>query len=942
MPNELAKKGAQTSKPTRYAPIWHNNFYLGVCTQRNPLRSALTHLEDEFYGTQPCLIDGLNTEISTKLTLIRRPGHSVYNSSTFPTINRFYENRTAIFNAAQTITSEKIQVVADTASVVYDCTGPSTSASIFNKSAGSGSAYFQSVGNSLYFTDGVDNKKYLTPNLIWAANQTYSVGDFILDTNGNLQEVTAQTININITEVQVSHGLTFGAPYVYTLTLASAYPEPVYSEITPTGMTTVTNLNGTPWAVRNISGNTILIYGPFHGNVAPTAETGSITVSGSAFTTGGTQPGWNPTPGGTTADGTLVWQNMGLPTENWQIAAPAQAPTVSGGTTDLYWFPNTLFQIFSTVLDSNGNYEVAFNINFTTTPALSGNTIPIWPTGPVNNSEPVTTVVDNQIVWTNYGKTGAWKASSTVAQIGSYLIVDTNGNLQILAGGTGTTGSSQPVWSTTLGGSTTDSGITWINAGPGTIVSTAAWQWAYSYHGLDGSLTTASPLFTISTGILGTSSSPSLTVTGPGTNDPQCDQIWIWRTVQGGSVLFFDGSIPNPGAGTTIPQNWTYTDTLPDVSVNGGPALNEFIEAPIADSSNPPPTGGSALTYHLGRIWMAVGNSVQYSQGPLVTSGNGNTAWDAENFFQYPSTVYRLWPTTNGLLVFTNSDLYVIQGLGTSDSGFFSTPFLQNLGISSYDAFAINGGVVYVYTSDNQVLTIDPSSGVSEIGSAIGDQFGPGNGTGTFNPTSTHITWNYQSSQEKALYVSDFQGTWWRMMSTPSPETGTTWSPKAQISSGFSAVQSVETSPGNHNLLLGPKTSGKILQRDWTVFTDNGVEYSAYGVVGSLVLAQPGQEADVESIITDSQAVGNPLSLAVQLDEIAPLSSGYFEPLYLYVPDPTQLSPSKSVYAQRFYLSETQMPAVCRHLQIQVNWGEDVVKNELLSLSIFGSYNQEK
>src|SRR5580698_4361349 len=122
MPNELSKKGAQPSRPIRYGILWHNNFYQGIVTQRNPLRANLNHIEEEYYGSQPSLIDGLNCEVSTYLTLVRRPGSSAYNSQTFPAINRFYENRTAIFNGSQTATTEKIQVIADTASVVYDAT----------------------------------------------------------------------------------------------------------------------------------------------------------------------------------------------------------------------------------------------------------------------------------------------------------------------------------------------------------------------------------------------------------------------------------------------------------------------------------------------------------------------------------------------------------------------------------------------------------------------------------------------------------------------------------------------------------------------------------------------------------------------------------------------------------------------------------------------------
>jgi hypothetical protein len=121
-----------------------------------------------------------------------------------------------------------------------------------------------------------------------------------------------------------------------------------------------------------------------------------------------------------------------------------------------------------------------------------------------------------------------------------------------------------------------------------------------------------------------------------------------------------------------------------------------------------------------------------------------------------------------------------------------------------------------------------------------------------------------------------------------------------------------------------------------------GSSYSANAVIGSLVLAQPGQIALVESLTTDSVATGTPLSLAVQLDEIAPVSSGYFESLLSSVPDPTELEPSNSLYAQRFYLSQTQQPAVCRHLQVEVSFGTDTVQNELLSMTLFGGFEQEK
>ena len=139
----------------------------------------------------------------------------------------------------------------------------------------------------------------------------------------------------------------------------------------------------------------------------------------------------------------------------------------------------------------------------------------------------------------------------------------------------------------------------------------------------------------------------------------------------------------------------------------------------------------TALSYHLGSIWGAVGNFVYPSNGPGST-GNGNTGWNPDNFFEFPSSVIRTWPTTNGLIVFTLSDIYVIQG--TTISTCFSTPFLVGTGLGNYDGFTVKGAIPFFYTTDNQVLTLDPSSGMNEVGVAIGDQFGPNNGTGTFIP----------------------------------------------------------------------------------------------------------------------------------------------------------------------------------------------------------------
>src|SRR5947209_15986052 len=95
MANPLEQAGA-VRDPSKYAPIHTNRFFTGLWTHRSPLRDAATpFLYEKFYSGSryDSLIGGLNCELSSRLTLRRRPGHSVYNSQTFPAIKRFYEFR---------------------------------------------------------------------------------------------------------------------------------------------------------------------------------------------------------------------------------------------------------------------------------------------------------------------------------------------------------------------------------------------------------------------------------------------------------------------------------------------------------------------------------------------------------------------------------------------------------------------------------------------------------------------------------------------------------------------------------------------------------------------------------------------------------------------------------------------------------------------------------
>src|SRR5262249_21333453 len=163
----------------------------------------------------------------------------------------------------------------------------------------------------------------------------------------------------------------------------------------------------------------------------------------------------------------------------------------------------------------------------------------------------------------------------------------------------------------------------------------------------------------------------------------------------------------------------------------------------------------------------------------------------------------------------------------------------------------------------------------------IGDQFTLSN----WNPANAYVTWHVSGSQDHALYVSDGATGWFRMTPTASPESGLTWSPFATIVGGAKAVQSIEVSPGVHKLLLGPVSSGNILMRDLSTNQDNGASYTANFRIGSIVLAQPGQIAELAFITTEAQAKGSQPLVSVLLDEV----SGAAQNLPRFTTDPPQL-----------------------------------------------------
>lgn len=847
MANALQMAGA-AAEPSNFAPLNTDRFFTGLWTYRNPLRDAATTANEErYYGArQDSIIDGYNSEISSKLTLRRRYGLGVYNSNEFGKINRFYS-----FNTF-TLTDEAIRVLADTDTDVWDVTNGGKT-SIWHK-ATTNPTFFLGVGNILYFTNGVENKQWN-----YTTNQTFNWG------------VAAPTV----------------APTVSQTARPTDYPQRNNNTVYGAGFR-----------------GQVIIFDP---------NTNTLQNASVPGVTGSTPPAFSENLHSTVGDGTVTWATMGNPSTSseWHNSysyayGDACIGHVSTGAT------TTTPNLF--VLYNEGNT------------GMSGNTLPNWTAGIGSITQEST-----GLQWLNCGVPQQWTdigagmnistgipQSENIPYMQGFTILDPNGYLQSVGQIGRTAGTAPTTWATALNAHTTDGNLVWINQGPLAIAATAAVQYGYAYmNSVTNDISNMSPV------------SPNLTleegnqvvVTGPRSSDPQVDTIVIYRTLQGGSTFFQLATIPNPATG-----NWTYNDVSPDS------ALNISLQALVGGEGTPLPIGATCMEYHLGRIFAAVGNVVYVSSGPdaIVAGSSGRSGFDTT--FTCQSKITRFWVNSLGIVVFTVRDSYIILGSGTSADPLYMIRWIDNIPLLSYDNFSVFLTSAYLFTGKRMVVTLDPSAGVVEISQPIADL------VNQLDPQHSYTTFHSQQSGENALYVSDGASIWYRLAPTSAPESGSNWSPQARITGGMSAVQSVEVSPGQYSLLLGPPaaTGGPILQRDLTKNMDNGVPFSATTRFGSVVVAEPGQLAALAWMTLESQPHGTAPKLSVLMSEINETAVSKFETLPRSRQDPPNLPVSQSYYSNRHYFLQNQNPVWCRHFQFEITWPAEDAANELLTFTIFG------
>lgn len=629
-----------------------------------------------------------------------------------------------------------------------------------------------------------------------------------------------------------------------------------------------------------------------------TNQTVYLQISGGGTSgASGTAPAFATTVGQRTSDGDIIWLNLGTATR-----ANLTAYTAWSGT-------NPVFSVI----------KVSTTLYVCTVSGTSASSAPTFTTAYGDK------ITDGSVVWTCVGPSLAWAASTQWYLPASGFQPPSGaqpyGGAEVLGSGfvqaviaSGKSGGSTPSWSTTIGADTTDNAATWRNIAAfsqNSIAWTKGYGYAYSYKartvvdqfspiplggglvppglvvgpfasqvpavGLgtptgsaDGTVSTASPTVQMA---VGPNTGAVVYVSGIGSTDPQVDTIVIWRTDDGGATYFELTEILNPNPIGGIAQPWTFQDFLPDNATANFPGLFTLILAPLNHFSDPPLAGAINFIQHLGRLWYSVGAVVYASDGPLVGGssqppGNGFTQFNPAQFWEFNSPVVRMVSSSAGLLVFTTSDVGVIYG-GPAITQIFQDISIPQLGLSSYNALAQEKGLIYLVSSDKCCFMLDPNQGLNQTGQPIGDIITK------LNPAAVYLTFLSEGSNDRALFLGDGSTGWYRCNPNQSPDSaisGPVWSPKATIAAGAKAIAAVPVAQGQNALLIGGTSANQpILVRDstYTTFSDNGAAYPANYIFGSIVLANPGQVAEVVFITCEFMKIGTSPRLAVLLDEIS-------------------------------------------------------------------------
>lgn len=460
----------------------------GLRTNRNPLATPVLISGQHVIPRHDTLIDGLNTEISNRNTLERRPGFS--QQCTQAVSGKplgFYSFR----NVAGTV---KTLVDTDTKVQVFDDT---TITDLLTKGT-TQQTRFSSVANFLYFVDGTNAKKW---------------DGATLTKFGIAAPTTAPTVSV------ASEAST--PPTDNKLTVVAPIPGGQRNYVT-TGQ--YWNFDdGIQWRYTTHSGgpsNPLLLDFTFSLPIGVVVTGMEVAFSGASQ---------NDTPNQNNLLALGWWDN----TTNAYVGTTKTDPTL---------WPHAQYQAFS-----YGDTTDLWGVNAATVQAAAqAGKITFALKGDNPNYRGF---VKGFQLTLHLSQASSWTPGTNYA-LGA-AIIDSNGNTQIATVAGTSSNPGPPIWSTTTGGTTTDGSVQWTNYGPitggGAVASaslspTSGYKYVYCYkNSSTPHVSTASPVSQST----GAHTGAVFVISGDASADPQVDKVQLYRTADGGATYLLLAEFDN-------------------------------------------------------------------------------------------------------------------------------------------------------------------------------------------------------------------------------------------------------------------------------------------------------------------------------------------------------------------------------------------------------------
>ena len=277
------------------------------------------------------------------------------------------------------------------------------------------------------------------------------------------------------------------------------------------------------------------------------------------------------------------------------------------------------------------------------------------------------------------------------------------------------------------------------------------WKYSYCWKNLAGHYSNRAPLQTNYDQMPSFSGPvnkliPKFTVTAPSdtTNYPS---VLILRTTDGGGTLYplteidntatsidfedkyfptgtglasnviYDGPIYN----RTIPAG-SFVDPVEDEYLIGdqqGPGLDTnsplpTVLAPLVTGTDAPSTFTSSLVYHMGRIWLAIGNVLFFTSAEELPIGIPEEASDtssAGNFYRFQDNIAQIYSMGDRLYIFTVTGR-VLELTGVSKETFTVLPVAEGIGAPTGHPHAIcrANDKLFVLSRDYHLYMMDTDS----------------------------------------------------------------------------------------------------------------------------------------------------------------------------------------------------------------------------------------